>query len=521
MIEQPLVTADEYDSSHEQRADFDRKSARTDQANSKRLFGLIQGYLMWIRPWGQWWLFDGIRWKPDRKLEIDRLAGKVPGIILEEASKASGKESDELARWGISSRKRSNQKAMIEGVKHLVAFDPDEFDQHDLLFNAKNGTVDLNTQELLPHNSLDFLTKRVDYDFDPNADSPNWIKFLTDVHGFDSDRIALWQRLFGASLLGQRGFDRFMICYGTGANGKSVKLGILSRLLGEYAKAASPTVFTSDKDDSQGFNIHALRSARVVTAIEVNKGSKLNLGLIKQMTGGDPIRSAEKYQSSVEWLPVWHLFFATNHKPQVDGQDKGTKRRLLYLHFKNAIPDDKQRPFDEFMEFLSEELSGIYNWALVGLADYAKNGLQVPRSIELENEVFMDEQDVIGDWLSERCEEHPSFTVVFRDLYDNYVDFSRELNQRPLGTRKFGYALDEHDFRSERISTVRIRGGIRLKTTKSDSTNRDFRTENDLTTPDSGNFSLDGNPRMNFPENGAVESLASQKSLEDVEQVPG
>ena len=258
MSNQSLVTADKSDSSRELRAEFDRKSKLTDQANSTRLLGLIQRYLMWVGPWGQWWMFDGTQWRVDRKLEIDRLAAKVPGIVLEEASKASGDEADELARWGISSRKRSSQKAMIEGVKHLVAFDPDEFDQHNHLLNTKNGTVDLNTQELQPHNSSDYLTKRVDYDFNPNANAPSWVKFLTDVHGFNSERIALWQRLFGASLLGQRGFDRFVICYGTGANGKSINLGILGRLLGEYAKAASPTVFTSGKDDSQAFNIHAL-----------------------------------------------------------------------------------------------------------------------------------------------------------------------------------------------------------------------------------------------------------------------
>jgi putative DNA primase/helicase len=516
MSNQSLVTADKSDSSRELRADFDRKSKLTDQANSTRLLGLIQGYLMWVGPWGQWWMFDGTQWRVDRKLEIDRLAAKVPGIVLEEASKASGDEADELARWGISSRKRSSQKAMIEGVKHLVAFDPDEFDQHNHLLNTKNGTVDLHTQELQPHNSSDYLTKRVDYDFNPNANAPSWVKFLTDVHGFNSERIALWQRLFGASLLGQRGFDRFVICYGTGANGKSINLGILGRLLGEYAKAASPTVFTSGKDDSQAFNIHALRSARVVTAIEVNKGSKLNLGLIKQMTGGDPIRSAEKYQSSIEWLPTWHLFFATNHKPQVDGQDNGTKRRLLYLHFKNKIPVEKQRSFDEYIEFLSKELTGILNWALIGLSDYLKNGLQVPRSIELENEAFMDEQDVIGDWLSERCEEHPGFTR-FRELYDDYIAFSEDLNQHPLGTRKFGYALDEHDFRSERKSTVRIREGIRLKSTHGDSANPNFSTGNDSTTPDLGKLPLTVTPGVNFPNNGVDESLASQESFDDVE----
>ena len=93
----------------------------------------------------------------------------------------------------------------------------------------------------------------------------------------------------------------------------------------------------------------------------------------------------------------------TNHKPIVRGTDEGIWRRLKLIPFPVTIPKNAvEKDFRE--RRLMPELPGILNWALAGLADYLKQGLNPPRAVLASTQDYRSDMDVVGQWIAERCE---------------------------------------------------------------------------------------------------------------------
>jgi len=500
----------------ESQSHWEKNSSRTDLANSNRLVRKIKDQFLWVDPWNCWMKYNQGKWGEDRSRGIHRKAKTISKIIYSEASILSSDEAKEHAKWGIKSQSSAHIKNMVELAKSEVAVEPDKFDQQDKYLNLLNGTLDLTSYELLTHNAAHYLTQQTEIEYDPEATCPKFHEFLRLIFGFDTERIETWQVIFGACLEGEQGFERFFIVYGTGANGKTTLLNVLCRLLGDYSKTAASSVFTTGKDDAQGFNKHSIKGARVVTAAEVRKGARLNLAEIKQMTGGDPIRSAAKFKDSEEWTPKHHIFFSSNNKPVVNGQDEGTRRRLTFMELKNKIPASKRRPMEDVLAELMTEASGILNWAIQGHKRYKSEGLQIPRTIQLANEAFMAEQDILAEWIEKYCvlgDDESEMASVLRESYNKSCEETGLDTLKPL---KFAQALEEKDLSRVRVNKGTIWKGISLISGR---VNTDSQTESGRGYEVSEKFLSKKEPHVKEPENFATSATlpplsANQKWIE-------
>ncbi len=160
---------------------------------------------------------------------------------------------------------------------------------------------------------------------------------------------------------------------------------------------------------------------------------------------------------------TWKVFLATNHKPIIRDQDEGIWRRVLLLPFNITIPKREQTPFGQFLFMLKRELPGIFNWALEGLQAYRVVGLNIPQSIENENAVYKDDQDILADWIDANCLVGQGHETVFADLYGNYSDYNDASKLHPLGKGNFGSMLDQKNIPVRRTKRTRFRQNICLK----------------------------------------------------------
>ena len=64
---------------------------------------------------------------------------------------------------------------------------PDQLDTHRFLLNFLNGTLDLRTGELAPHNPDQFITKLVHYNYDPEAACPLFLTVIARLMGNHPD----------------------------------------------------------------------------------------------------------------------------------------------------------------------------------------------------------------------------------------------------------------------------------------------------------------------------------------------
>ncbi|MBN9890105.1 DNA primase family protein [Salipiger abyssi] len=251
-------------------------------------------------------------------------------------------------------------------------------------------------------NAPQLITQMMPVTYDPDATCPLFDAFLHRVQP-DAEMRGFLQRWLGLSLTGLK-IQKFAFFYGAGANGKSVLVDLIAKMMGDYSHAAKIESFTGRNRRGGGDatpDIFPLMNARMVRASEPEEGERLQEGLIKELTGGEPILVRQLHADFIEVHPFFKLTMSGNHKPDIRGTDDGIWRRVL------LVPFDVQIPAAERDEKLGEKLwaerAGILNWLVDGLVQYLEGGLQEPQQVLDATQEYRADSDPIGTFLGDAC----------------------------------------------------------------------------------------------------------------------
>lgn len=422
----------------------------TDVGNAERLLFQYGDDLRYCPEHKRWYIWNGIHWRPDRGGEVLNRAKDVPrGIYAEAAS-----EPDENRRRALAAHAtRSENRARIEAMPALaltserVRRGANEFDPDPGALGVPNGTVDLRTGELREPRREDHITKCAGVAFDPAARSPRWDAFLDRIMAGDAELIAFLQRVVGYLLTGLTSEQCLFLFLGSGANGKSVFLNVMQRLLGDYARQTPAETLMVRDGRSASNDIARLQGARLVCTSEVEDGQRFAESLVKQLTGQDVITGRFLYAEPFEFRPQFKIAIAGNHPPIIRGDDPAAWRRIKLVPFTVTIPEDERDP--ELVDKLCAELPGILNWALEGLRDWREHGLQPPEAVRAATEEYRTDMDVLRAWIDECCALDAGAWAASRELYDSYQKWARENTQWVMSRQKFGRRMKER-FQQER-----------------------------------------------------------------------
>lgn len=438
----------------------------TDVGNSERLVHRYGENLRFCYPWKSWLLWNGRQWLVDRFGRVNQYGKTTARRIYDEAA---AEEEDarrgELSKWARTSEGERAVRAMLTLAASDVSVPPDLFDADGNLLNLQNGTIELDTLTFREHRREDLCTKLAGVSYDPKATCPKWEAHLELIFDGDPDLIAGVQDLFGYSLLSGNPEQVFNVFFGHGQNGKSVLLAVLRSVLGDYSTHAAASTFMQQENDGRPRpDLLALKGARLVTATETEDNKLLAEGLVKAMTGGDPITCRGLFKEEETFLPSHVPVLATNHKPIVRGMDLGIWRRILLWPFEVTIPEDARIPGYE--QELMAEGSGILNWCLEGLRRYYENGnrLVIPEKVHAATAQYRSDMDVLGPFLREECVFEHLARCRKPELYGRYEDWCKQNGERALSTRKLRDALLERGIEEDRTGAARSWLGIRLKT---------------------------------------------------------
>jgi putative DNA primase/helicase len=257
---------------------------------------------------------------------------------------------------------------------------------------------------LLDHDRVQRLTKVMPVEYRPEATCPRFDKFLSDIQPEPQMRSFL-QRWFGLSMTGLT-VQRLAFFYGMGANGKSVLVDLIARILGDYAAQAKIESLTGTNRRGGGDatpDLVPMIGARFLRTSEPDEGMRWQEGLIKELTGGEPMLVRALHSDFVTIQPFFKLTISGNHKPDIRGTDDGIWRRLMLVPFDQQIPKEKQIPKDELDQILFAERDGIFAWMVRGLCDYLEDGLQEPQQVLVATQELREENDPYGTFLNECC----------------------------------------------------------------------------------------------------------------------
>jgi putative DNA primase/helicase len=393
--------------------------------------------------------WTGTKWRSDTKGARSREFVKQALEALSEGVKASG-DPDQI-------RKAPSllSAARVKAITTLIETDPciiadfADFDVGENLVNLANGTLDLQSSVLRPHDPDDLLSKVANVAFDPDAQCPHFDNLLQTT--LPKDHQAFVLRLFGYALLGQPIDQVLAIFVGRGANGKSTLLNAVAHTLGDYSTNVEPSSFIKQKSGHIRNDLVRLKGARLVSTSELATGEILDAALVKRFTGGDPITARALYKEHIEFKAEFVVFMTTNSLPVIDGGDAALARRLILIPFNIVLPEAERD--NSLAGKLRGETAGILNRVLEGLSDYRRNGLAVPPDLKAAAAEYCSSSDMLATFIADDIVLDDKATLGAQAFYTSYHGWCLQTSIRPLS---------HPQFRQEMIKTL----GISPKKTK-------------------------------------------------------
>lgn len=417
-----------------------------------RLAAAYTGRLIYVHGIG-WHHWDSTRWAED-----DSGAAKRAVLDVLRAALADSLTDKDLR----SDVRRCETAAGVAGVLDLAgALDPfavtvEQLDADPYLVNCANGTLDLRTMQLHPHDPGDLITKVTRAAYHPDAAAPVWEEFLATVLPDDDVRGYL-QRLAGLALLGKVEEHIFPVATGEGANGKGTSYTALLHTFGDYGHAAESDLFMQAKSNPNAASpaLMRLRGKRFVVVSETEQNHSLAAALMKNLTGGDPITARPLYGKPVTFDPSHTSLMVTNHLPKVSGDDPAIWRRIRVLPFDVVIPEAARD--GKLPDRLKLEADGILAWAVRGYQDYEQRGMDAPEAVAVATSRYHHDSDAVAQFI-DYCLTGPHFTATTTQLHNAFLDWARaEGIAVDMGRKQFGEALDRRGFPT---GTRRLRQGI-------------------------------------------------------------
>jgi putative DNA primase/helicase len=397
----------------------------TDDALALAFTGRYADDWRYCAQWGKWLVWTGNRWQADETLLVSHLIRQVcrDASVKADTHRLAAKLAASSTVGGVERLTRSDRRH---------ASTSDEWDADPWLINTAGGVMDLQTGRMRPHERSDRMTKIATAT--PRGQCPLWLAFLADVTGGDADLAAYLQRVVGYCLTGVTSEHALFFLYGTGANGKSVFVNVITTILGDYAANAPMDTFMETRTDRHPTDLAGLRGARFVSSIETEQGRRWNESKVKAITGGDKVSARFMRQDFFEYLPQFKLVIAGNHKPSIRNVDEAMKRRLHLIPFTVTIPPERRD--GKLTEKLLKERDGILAWAVEGCGLWRQGGLKASKVVVDATDEYFDEEDALGEFIDEECQRHPQARVSVADTFQRWQEWANRRGEY-IGTSRW------------------------------------------------------------------------------------
>ena len=326
---------------------------------------------------GIWYQFRNHRWTSDKGLSLRSKISEEMFILISSKGENLVREyqeyqDDDERKAFIQKKikiinelsiklKRTSDKDHIMREAAEIFYDNEfvrNMDTNKYLMCFNNGVVDFTNKVFRDGFPEDYITKSTKINYIPfeniNVDEDykrisseievfmNKLFPIPDLNRYMRDHLA-------ACLIGANKNQTFNVYHGSGSNGKSIIADLMAVTLGEYKGTVPITLVTDARGKIGGTSdeVLKLKGVRYAVMQEPSKGVKLNEGVMKELTGGDPIQARGLYSESEIFEPQFSLVVCTNSLFDIESNDDGTWRRIRKCDFLSKFIDEGEQHTDE------------------------------------------------------------------------------------------------------------------------------------------------------------------------------
>jgi P4 family phage/plasmid primase-like protien len=301
---------------------------------------------------------------------------------------------------------------------HYFEIDSMEFDRRPYVA-VRNGTVFLDTGELMMHSPDHLITRFIDIDYDPDAKCPEWVAMLTrtleDYSDDDQAKILRFlQEWIGVALFGgsnertPRAMRKILFLYGLPNSGKSTILDVVRVMLG-----TDRIVAHTPAEVAQKFGLESFLTAAAWITDEVDDSRALASNRIKSIATGDQVNVQRKGDTDANLRFHGPIAWAGNTRPNFTEASGAIYDRIVVLPLNRTFdPVESRKIFGNLrpVEWLKEqgELPGVFNWALVGYKRLLARGMfEDIATLRAERDQWRENGDPAYDFISNYTEPAP------------------------------------------------------------------------------------------------------------------
>lgn len=323
-------------------------------------------------------------------------------------------------------RKVNNNASRINSVSEMamrrVAVADDVWDADEEVIACRNGVLHIPTRTLYPHAPERYLTAKTDYDYDPTANAPNWMSFLSEFT--DEEKVLFLQEYAGECLTTHTRHELAAWMYGPRGGGRSTFTMGLETAVGPRAG-----VLGLAKLEKSQFALGDVVGKTLLTATEQPGGYTNATFILNALVSGDTIEVEKKYKDPFKIIPKAKLLWSMNALPRIQDPGDGLFRRVAVVE----IPKPEGRVVKpELKDKIKGEGAGILNWALEGLARLRARGeFDLPASVREATARFETKNDIPGTFVEDMCATGPGMTEQAHSLYVAYSKWCLFSGHRP------------------------------------------------------------------------------------------
>ena len=351
--------------------------------------------------------------------------------------------------------------------------------KHLLGFN--NGVIDFNTKEFRDGYPDDYITMTTNINYIPfveikgneehSENMNNCTDFMKKLFPVPELNSYMWDHL-ASTLLGSNKNQTFNVYHGSGSNGKSILTDFMSVTLGEYKGTVPITLVTEKRGLIGGTSdeILKLKGKRYAVMQEPSKNVKLNEGIMKELTGGDPIQARGLYSESEIFDPQFSLVVCTNNLFDIDSNDDGTWRRIRKCDFKSKFVDctedyDKDDGYifekDKSLKEKLPQMAPVFASMLVNRA-FETDGIVKDCEIVLEaSNEYRKGQDFIAAFVAENIEK--TSNLKDRIKKTEVASHFKIWFQQEQGNRKMPKGQELYDYMDKKFGVHKSTGWYNVK----------------------------------------------------------
>jgi len=362
-----------------------------------------------------------------------------------------------------------------------------KLDQNPYLLSCENGVVDFKPEhggdvKFRKGKPEDYLSLNTGIEYIPLKKCNQIIqdeikKFMHQLFPMPELYEYMWDHL-ASTLLGTNQNQTFNIYTGEGRNGKSKLVELMAMTLGDYKGSVPISLITQKRGSIGGVSpeIAQLMGKRYAVMQEPSKGDKINEGIMKEITGGDPITGRLLFKDSITFTPQFKLVVCTNNLFDIRSNDNGTWRRIRVCPYKSIFTEEpfkdvsKKENSYQYLVDKNIDKDKFPNWIqtflamLVDRVTITKGDVKDCAIVMMASNEYRDDQNSLSQFSQEILELDEEGVLKWTSVWETFKKWWIENGKGPKpSSKELKKFLDRKYGKRERAKSSFWWKGVRIK----------------------------------------------------------